>query len=387
MIPQPTLRPRNPRFGSGPVRKFPHTSFESQDDILGVSHRSARGLALLQRVLTQLRDVLDIPPSYELAFISGGGTGAMEFILWNLLGIVPVDLFSNGVFGDHWLWDLQHELKVPSLRSFVFDHGKVVDFSAVLPDHDTVFVWTETPSGTSVDAHAPWLATPRTGLTLCDAVSAVFCTPLPWENLDAVAFSWQKGLGGEAGLGTVVLSPKAQERLQTHTPPWPRPRLFRPLLVEYDGQRGVSPTFWQGYTINTVSLAVVEDMSRALSWATSQGGLAGLLEKVRTHDDLVTRWVSQTEGFSFLVGQSAARAKQVACIVVEDPKTHQRADWTFLQKMARLLEEQGVAWDILNHRQSVPCLRLWLGPTVETEDVEALLPWLSWARERVSLGG
>lgn len=384
MARQPSLRPRNPRFGSGPARKPVKNSFESDPEILGVSHRSVCGLRLIQKTLSQLRCVLEIPSSHELAFIGGGGTGAMEFLLWNLLGAAPTDVFTNGVFGDHWLRDIQYELNVKPLRSFIFKPGESVDFSQAHPEHDIVFVWTETPSGTSVAASSSCLSSSRTGLTVCDAVASVFCESLPWNKLDAVAFSFQKGLGGEAGLGAVALGPRARERLQTHAPSWAVPRLFRVPFLDRDGQRKIPDTFWQGHTINTVSLAAMQDISCALAWADEQGGLPGLLQRVQANDALVTDWVHRTKGFHFLAENPESRARQVACIEVEDPQTHQRADWPFLRRMAALLGQESVAWDCLNHSLSVPCLRLWLGPVVDTPDVAALLPWLEWAREKVA---
>lgn len=382
---EPSCRPKDPRFGSGPTRKICRGLFAVGEEILGISHRSRRGLALIHDVLERLRSVLQIPETYEIGLVSGGCTGAMEFLLWNLLGAKPVDVLTNGVFGNHWVFDVEHELKVPQHRVFSFPVGEGLDFSECKLEKDAVFVWTETPSGTTISRRA-WdsvLWDVRTGLTICDATAAMFCEVLPWKDLDATAFSWQKGLGGEAGLGTVILSPRAQERLATYVPPWPRPRFFRPPVEEKGEVRKISSLFWQGHTINTVSLAVVQDMVQALTWVEAQGGLAGLVQRVQRSARVIEKWTQQEEGFNLLVKDPAARAKNVACIEVWDPVRQQKADWDLLRAMVRLLEEKGVALDILNHTQSVPCLRLWLGPVVEESDVEALLPWLAWARNEV----
>lgn len=373
-------RPHHPKFASGPTRKI--NNVYAEESILGRSHRSLVGLKLIQELLQTFRTVLNIPVDYELALISGGSTGAMEFLLWNLVGPLPVDALSNGVFGRCWVHDLRHELKISPLRVFEAPDGEALPVSDVSPLHDTVFVWADTPSGTILTEGAPWISPNRLGLTLCDATAAVFCCDLPWERLDAVAFSWQKGIGGEAGLGTVVLSPRAMDRLESYTPPWPLPRLFRPPFETLSsGRRRIVPTFWQGATLNTVSLAVVNDMLFALKWAERQGGLPGLQARIERNYALVERWVQRTHGFDFLVQEARHRAHHIACLNVEDPRTNQPADWSALQKMTTWLEQQSAAFDVLNHRLTQPSLRLWLGPVVEPSDVEAVLPWLEAARD------
>lgn len=373
-------RPRNGKFAAGPTRKLPYPG--QQDTYLGISHRSPQGLALIQRALDLMRKVLQIPASHKIALVAGGGTGSVEFLLWNLLGTKSVDVFSEGVFGDHWAHDVREELKL-SGQTFRVPIGTPVDFSSYIPEHDTVIVWNETPSGTRTMSTC-FDNSPREGLIICDAVASVFCERLPWEILDAVGFSWQKGIGGEAGLGTIVLGPRALARLEATTPPWPIPRLFRlPRLVTVtEDCCPIDPRFFEGCVVNTISLMVVEDMVHALEWAQAQGGLEGLLKRVEQHGALIEEWVGRRSDVDFLVQDASRRAYCVPCLTVRDPQTGQPADWPFLRRLAFLLETQAGITGILNHAQSVPSLRFWLGPVVEDEDIQCLLAWLDWALDR-----
>lgn len=378
-------RPTCGKFASGPTRKITRPRLDGA--VLGISHRSPQGLALIQHALTLLREVLHIPDTHKLALMSGGGSAAVEFLLWNLLGPRPVDVFSEGVFGDHWEQDVRTELHLPgqTIRSPI---GTPVDFSSHCPEHDSVLTWNETPSGTQLTPDIAPLNCLSKGLILCDAVASVFCTPLPWNKLDAIGFSWQKGIGGEPGLGTVVLGPRAIERLETYRPAWGRPRLFRPPFLhksETLGRRSIDPKFFEGCTINTVSLMVVADMVFALEWSQRQGGLASLLERVERNDALVRKWVASRDDITFLVRDEYRRAHHVACLMVYDRAGHP-ADWVFLQRLAAFLEKTAGIVGILNHAQSVPSLRIWLGPVVEEEDIRHLLLWLERALNQVKEG-
>lgn len=368
------------KFASGPTRKIPRPGRE--DTVLGISHRSPQGLALIQRALALLREVLQIPDSHKIALVNGGGTATVEFLLWNLLGPRPVDVFSEGVFGDHWARDVREELHLPGqiVRSPI---GTPVDFSAYCPDHDVVLTWNETPSGTQLTSEIPPLNHAHEGLVICDAVASVFCTSLPWDRLDAVGFSWQKGIGGEAGLGTVVLGPRAIERLETVRPAWGLPRLFRiPFLEGEGGTRRIDPRFFEGHTINTVSLMLIEDMIFALEWAQRQGGLKGLLERVGRNEAQMREWVASRDDVAFLVADPSRRAPHVACLEIRGAEDHPK-DWSFLRSLATRLEEQAGIVGILNHAQSVPSLRIWLGPVIEESDVRDLLSWLERTLDQI----
>ncbi|GHS92385.1 phosphoserine aminotransferase [Alphaproteobacteria bacterium] len=373
----PQAFPQNIKFGSGPTAKINKEERFFDESVMGRSHRSVLGLQHIQKILASLRSVLQIPPSYEIALTNGSGTGAMEMLLWNLLGPKPVDVFSAGIFGQHWLHDVQEELKLPT-HSFSAPVGQNPDFSRYHPDHDGVCVWVETPSGTAIP-HADWVPSERAGLVVCDATAALFSGTFPWEKMDAVAFSWQKGLGGEAGIGTIVLSPRALARLNAYTPPWPNPRLFRiPFTQNAAGQKEVEDLFWQGRTINTISLLTIQDMQSALDWAEKKGSLPGLLQRVQGNYEAIKEWVQKTPWADFLVEEEENRAKNVLCLRLKDPQTQQSAAWPLLKKIAQLLEQKNVAVDILNHAFSTPALRIWAGPVIETKDLRALMGEIEW---------
>lgn len=377
------LKPQNHKFGSGPTRKIKKESFQFfEDAFLGISHRGTQGIKRITYLLELMKKTLQIPDTHKIALVSGSGTGAMEFLIWNLLGPLPLDVFSTGVFGNHWLYDVTHELKLNNVHIFQSAIGEGSDFSLHNPNHDCVFVWNETPSGTVI-AHTNWIADDRKALTLCDLTSAVFCTKIPWEKLDAASFSWQKGIGGEAGIGTIVLGPRALTRLELYTPQWPMPRLFRiPFSIE-NNIKSIDNLFFKGHTLNTISLLTLEDMIFSLEWARDRGGLDRLIHRVHNNYNIVENWVSKIPWIDFLVKDRAIRAQHSVCFVLQNPQTKKQAEWPFLQKMALFLEENRIAVDILNHKQSVPSLRIWLGPVVEEVDIQYLLPWIEIAYERL----
>jgi phosphoserine aminotransferase len=325
-------------------------------------------------MLTSLREILEIPPTYKLALINGGATAATEFLLWNLLGSKPVDMFVAGVFGRHWYHDVMNELGVRPLHSTVAPIGKSPDFTRYNPDHDCVFVWSDTPSGTVVPS-ADWIPGCRDGLTICDLTSIVFCDNIPWEKLDAASFSLQKGIGGEGGLGVVVLAPRAVARLDTTTPSWPIPRLYR--APREEGKRTICEDFFQGSTINTVSLLTVSDMLLSLNWAKEIGGLKELINRVNNNYKIVADWVRNTPWVDFLVKDENIRSKNSLCVtVINQGKS---ADWAYLQKMMNYLYSNNLDQGILNHPNSCPSLRFWLGPVVEEGDIHKMLRWVEEA--------
>jgi phosphoserine aminotransferase len=379
---KPVEKPKVRKFGSGPTAKIDDVGVITRQELLGRSHRSALGLAHIQHLLDSLKTVLKIPEDYVVALVNGGGTGAMEFAMWNFLGPRTVDVFAAGLFGNHWLNDVENELKQPC-RKFLAPFGSTPLFSEYNPQNDAVCVWVETPSGTVIpDAH--WIPSSREGLVLCDATAALFCMEFPWDKMDVVAFSWQKGLGAEAGLGTLVCSPKALNRLQTSTPPWPLPRILRlPTDGLNDPQHATRALFWQGYTVNTISLLSLQDMQRALEWAQNLGGLPALIHRVQKVCELVGRWVEKTPWVEFFIPNEAERAKNVALLKIKTPK-NTWATWPFLEKMAKFLDDNQAAYDVLNHRQSIPALRIWTGPVIDLQNYVALLPWLACAYEYAS---
>jgi phosphoserine aminotransferase len=376
-------KPANIKFGSGPTRKVWNSESELSFvdyTAIGSSHRGEIGLAKISELLKKIRKILKIPDDYKIAILNGSGTGAMEFLLWNLLSSRTVDVFSAGIFGNHWRHDVKTEIKVPSYREFTAKFGESPDFSKYDGDNDCVFVWTETPSGTVVP-NDNWIPTNRKGLSLCDATAGVFCTEIPWEKIDATAFSWQKGLGAEAGIATIVLSPRAIRRLEVSTPSWPIPRLLRiPMLLTKDRERRIDERFFCGHTINTISLLLLDDMLFSLDWAVSQGGLTGLIKNVKNNYFAVKHWLEKTRWANFYVMDEDVRAQNIAIIRIGQ-QNGVVADWTFLRSMAKFLATNGAALDVLNHGSSFPALRIWTGPVITSSDLELLFPWLETAYE------
>lgn len=375
-------KPHHIYFGSGPTRKIPGWTAENlAHEALGSSHRGTAGLALLQETQALLRSVLRIPTSHEIAFVSGGGTGAMECLLWNLLGRLPVRVFSAGVFGQHWLRDTQEILKVPNVTAVTAPFAQGPDFQQYDPDEDAVFVWTETTTGTRIP-HSDWIAEDRTGLTICDATCAVFTTEIQWEKCDALAFSWQKGLGAEAGLGTIVLSPRAIERLETYTPDWPIPRIFRIPKVAEGTRKKIPQTFFEAHTINTVSLLTVRDMQLALEWAQNAGGLDYLIQQTDQNFSILSEWINRSPHVDFMVKDEKIRARTPVCISLRNLPPNEKEQWNLLRKLARFLEENHMALDILNHAESLPGLRVWTGPAISPDDLTTLCTCLDDALQQ-----
>jgi phosphoserine aminotransferase len=378
---KPAVRPARPFFSSGPCAKRPGWTPEAlKDALVGRSHRSKPGKAKLKDAIERTKALLNIPAGYRVGIVPASDTGAVEMALWSLLGPRPVDLFAWESFSEDWVTDTVKQLKIKDARTFKAPYGQLPDLTQYDPAHDAVFVWNGTTSGVKVP-DGDWIPADRKGLTICDATSAAFAMALPWDKLDVVTFSWQKVLGGEAAHGILVLGPRAVERLESHTPAWPMPKIFRMTK----GGKIVEGIF-EGETINTPSMVAVEDYLDALSWAESLGGLAGLIARSNANLHALEKWVAASDWAGFLADNPKIRSNTSVCIAVTDPAFVALADdakQDKLKKLVSLLDKEGVALDIAGYRAAPPGLRIWCGATVETADVAALTPWLDWAWSQV----
>ncbi|MEM7073753.1 MAG: phosphoserine transaminase [Pseudomonadota bacterium] len=371
--PKPAARPVNPRFSSGPCAKPPPFSVNSLCDApLGRSHRAAVGKERLKRAIDETREILQIPQGYRIGIVPASDTGAVEMAMWSLLGARKVEMLAWESFGAGWVIDVAKQLKLDAVVRTA-EYGEIVDLDAVDPEHDVVFTWNGTTSGVRVP-DATWIRPDRSGLTICDATSAAFAQNLDWDKLDVVTFSWQKVLGGEAAHGMLVLSPRAVERLESYVPPWPLPKIFR--LTK--GGKLIEGIF-EGATINTPSMLAVEDYLLALDWARSVGGLSGLVARADANAAAVARFVAAHDWIEHLASDPAIRSNTSVCLKFTDQRIRDGA--RFARAVASRLEAEGVAFDIGAYRDAPPGLRLWCGSTVETSDIDALLPWLAWAFE------
>jgi len=378
---KPTTRPANPNFSSGPCAKRPGWSVSAlQDALVGRSHRAKPGKAKLAEVIDRSRTILGIPDDYRLAIVPASDTGAVEMALWSLLGPRGVDVLAWESFGKGWVGDITKQLKLDDTRTIEADYGHLPDLAQVDFERDVVFTWNGTTSGVCVP-DGEWIATDRKGLTICDATSAVFAMRLDWAKLDVVTWSWQKVLGGEAQHGMLALSPRAVERLESHTPNWPMPKLFR---LTKSGK--LSEGVFRGETINTPSMIAVEDALDALRWAEGVGGLDGLVARSQANLAAVATWVEASPWAAFLAADKASRSCTSICLAIADPwfqglPAARQADAA--KSIATHLDLEGIAYDIGAYRDAPPGLRVWGGATVEAADVEALMPWLDWAYDRV----
>lgn len=373
----PAARPARPNFSCGPCAKHPGWQLQSlQNAPLGRSHRSKPAVTTLKLALDLTREVLKIPQDYRIGIIPGSDTGAVEAALWSLLGPRGVDAFAWESFSRGWVRDAVDELKLKNTRAFVAGYGELPDLSLANFENDVVFAWNGTTSGVRVP-DADWIAADRRGLTICDATSAAFAQRLDWQKLDATTFSWQKALGGEAAHGMLILSPRAVERLESYTPPWPIPKLFR-LADKGKLIEGV----FAGETINTPSLMCVEDYIDALKWGKSLGGLDALIARADANAQALGDWVRTANWVDFLADDPKVRSNTSVCLKVIDPAVAalpEAGQASFSKSLANLLEAEGVAFDIGSYRGAPPGLRIWCGATVETSDIEALTPWLDFA--------
>ncbi|MFK7762390.1 MAG: phosphoserine transaminase [Roseobacter sp.] len=370
---QPATRPANPRFSSGPCAKPPTFDVTKLSDApLGRSHRASEGKAKLRAAIETTREVLGVPADYKIGIVPASDTGAYEMAMWSLLGARHVEMVAWESFGAGWITDVAKQLKIEH-SVHTAEYGEIVDMAALNYDHDVCFTWNGTTSGVRMSSGNA-IPADRAGLTLCDATSAAFAMDLPWDKLDVTTFSWQKVLGGEAAHGMLILSPRAVERLESYTPPWPLPKIFR--LTK--GGKLIDGIF-TGATINTPSMLCVEDYLQALDWAKSVGGLEGLIARADANAAAIARFVESHNWINFLAVDPATRSNTSVCLKFTDDGITDGA--AFAKAVAKRLADEHIALDIGAYRDAPPGLRIWCGGTVETADVEAMLPWLAWAFE------
>jgi phosphoserine aminotransferase len=369
----PVTRPANPRFSSGPCAKIPTFSLDKLADApLGRSHRAAVGKEKLKAAIENTRDILGIPADYKIGIVPASDTGAVEMAMWSLLGERPAEMVAWESFGAGWVSDVVKQLKIEA-NVHTAEYGEIVDFDKVNFDNDVVFTWNGTTSGVRVP-NGDFIPADRAGLTICDATSAAFAQDLAWDKLDVVTFSWQKVMGGEAAHGMLVLSPRAVERLESYTPAWPLPKIFR--LTK--GGKLIDGIF-TGATINTPSMLAVEDYLVALDWAKEIGGLQALFARADANAQAIFDFCETRDWIDNLAVDAATRSNTSVCLKFTDDRIQDGA--TFAKAVAKRLEKEGVALDIGAYRDAPAGLRIWCGATVETADIEALLPWLEWAFE------
>ena len=368
-ISKPQVRPARPFFSSGPCAKPPGwEASKLKTESLGRSHRAKIGKARLQLATDLMREVLQVPDTHRIGIVPASDTGAYEMAMWTMLGERPVTATAWESFGEGWVTDAVKQLKIePTVVRA--DYGQLPDMASIDQDHDVLFTWNGTTSGVRVP-DGDWISDTRKGLTFNDATSAVFAYDMPWDKLDVTTFSWQKVLGGEGAHGVIILGPRAVERLETYTPAWPLPKIFR-LMAKGALAEGV----FKGETINTPSMLAVEDVIFALEWAKSVGGLKGLMSRSDANAAALGKIVDGRSWLGHLAADEATRSKTSICLTVEG------ADEDFIKKFAALLDAEGAAYDIAGYRDAPPGLRIWCGATIDTADIEALGPWLDWAYE------
>lgn len=369
---QPTAKPKNPNFSSGPCSKRPGYDVNALPlDTLGRSHRSALGKKTLGLACSETARLLGLPPGYRVGVVPGSDTGAVEMALWSLLGQRGVDVLAWESFGSGWATDVVKQLKLADARVLKADYGEIVDFSQVSFDNDVVFTWNGTTSGVKVP-NGDWIPDERAGLTICDATSAVFAMDLPWEKLDVVTFSWQKVLGGEGAHGMLILSPRAVQRLESYSPPWPLPKIFR---MTSGGK--LTEGLFKGETINTPSMLCVSDYLDALAWVERIGGVKATMARSEANLKVIADFVAANDWISFLAKDPATRSNTSVCLTL-------KLEEAKVKQVVKLLEAEGVAYDIGAYKDAPAGIRIWCGATVESSDLQALMPWLSWAYQTVS---
>jgi phosphoserine aminotransferase len=373
----PDMRPANPNFSSGPCAKRPGWSPSVLDDaVLGRSHRSKLGKARLHEVLDKSRAILGLPDDYRIGIVAASDTGAVEMALWSLLGPRGIDVLAWESFGAGWVSDITKQLQLEDVRVLEADYGKLPDLGQVDFSRDVIFTWNGTTSGVRVP-NGDWIDAEREGLTICDATSAAFAMDLPWEKIDVATYSWQKVMGGEAQHGVIVLSPRAVERLENHTPAWPMPKLFR---MTSGGK--LNEGIFKGATINTPSMLCVEDALDGLNWAENIGGLKSLIGRSEANLAALARWVENSAAVDFLAEVPETRSCTSVCIKIVAPWFTSLADddqGAAAKRIAALLDAEGIAYDIDAYRDAPAGLRIWAGATIETSDLEVLSQWIDWA--------
>ena len=378
------MRPARPFFSSGPCAKRPGWAPENlKTALVGRSHRSKPGKARLKDAIDRTKALLGLPDDYRVGIVPASDTGAVEMALWSLLGARPVDMFAWESFGSGWVTDVVKQLKLKDARIFKAGYGELPDLKQADFKHDVVFVWNGTTSGVKVP-NGDWIPDDREGLTICDATSAAFAMEIPWPKIDVATFSWQKALGGEAAHGVIILSPRAVARLESYTPPWPLPKIFRMTK----GGKLIDGIF-VGETINTPSMLCVEDYLDALKWAESLGGLKALVARSNANLAAIDAWVKTSNWAAFLAKDAAFRSNTSVCLKIVDPwflALSPEDQAAAAKKIPGTLDKAGVAYDLGAYRDAPPGLRIWCGATVETADIKALLPWLDWAWNVVKAG-
>lgn len=363
----PSTKPSNPNFSSGPCSKRPGYQLRALDvGTLGRSHRSSVGKTALREVCEETKRLLGLPDDYLVGVVPASDTGAFEMAMWSMLGARGVDVFAWESFGKTWLNDIVKDLSLPDVNIYEADYGVLPDLSLTNKRNDIVFTWNGTTSGVKVP-DGDWIPSDREGLTFCDATSAVFAMEMPWPKLDVTTFSWQKVLGGEGAHGMLILSPRAVERLETYTPPWPLPKIFK---LTKKGK--LIDGIFRGETINTPSMLCVADYLDALGWINSIGGLEGAIRRSEENLAVIADFVSKSDWLSFLAQDQNTVSNTSVCLSVEA-----RPDQ--VKEMTKLLETEGVAFDIGAYRDAPPGLRIWCGTTIEKTDVKLLIDWLDWA--------
>jgi len=384
MTEKPHNKPECLNFSSGPCTKRPGWSVDIlKNASLGRSHRSPEGKLKLSIAIDLTREQLEIPDDYKIGIVPASDTGAIEMAMWNLLGSRPVEVLSWEVFGKDWKKDVEEQLKIPGSTYHDVEFGIIPDLNKINFDNDIIFTWNGTTSGAKVP-NADWIPNKRKGLTLCDATSAVFAQELDWSKLDATTFSWQKVLGGEAAHGILILSPRAIELLENYSPSWPIPKIFR-LTKNKKLIEGV----FRGETLNTPSMLCVEDYIDALEWVKSVGGYQGTIKRADHNFSIIKKWVDQSNWVDFLCESEENLSNTSVCLKFSNnlSKLNELDQRAFAKAIGKLLNDEKVAYDIVNHRSAPPGLRIWAGATVESDDIAKLLPWLDWAFKKINKSG
>ncbi|MFK0205845.1 phosphoserine transaminase [Agrobacterium sp. NPDC090283] len=376
-IVKPDVRPGNTHFSSGPCSKRPGWSLDALSDApLGRSHRAKVGKAKLKQAIDLTREILNVPADYRIGIVPASDTGAVEMALWSLLGERGVDMLAWESFGAGWVTDVVKQLKLKDVRKFEADYGLLPNLAEVDFDRDVVFTWNGTTSGVRVP-NADFIPADRKGLTICDATSAAFAQEMDFTKLDVVTFSWQKVLGGEGGHGVIILSPRAVERLLSYAPAWPLPKIFRMV----SGGKLIEGIF-TGETINTPSMLCVEDYIDALLWAKNLGGLKALIGRADANAKVIYDFIEKNSWIANLAVKPETRSNTSVCLKIVDPEVQAldaAAQADFAKGVVALLEKENVALDIGAYRDAPSGLRIWAGATIETADMEAVMPWLAWA--------
>ncbi len=374
---KPSRRPQSPNFSCGPCTKHPGWSFANmKSDTLGRSHRAKLAKERLKQAIEETKTLLELPKDYLVGIIGGSDTGAVECALWNLLGPRPVDVFGWDAFGKDWVTDCTKQLKPLDVHAHTAEYGHLPDLAKANPDHDMVFTWNGTAAGVMLP-NGDWIKDDRKGLTICDATSSALGIPMPWNKLDVITFSWQKVLGGEAMHGILILSPRAVERLESHKPTWPMPKLFR-IMKEGKLNRAI----FEGEIINTPSMMCVEDVLEAMDWARKSGGQKGMIARTQANYKVVKEWIEKTPWLDYLAADPATRSPLSVTMKFTDPALAALSNddqIAFCKKLVGMIEAEKAGYDFNAYRDAPPGLRIWCGATVEPEDIKILTEWIDWA--------